>query len=343
MSLSNDLMDNDEQSPTPRRRKKHRKGLIALGIAGTLLLVAVIAVGAYFANLAHNFDAGTQKFNNAMPADDDDRPSETGSYNVLMLGSDSRKGEDDEAKVSGERADTIMLLHVPADGGQAYVISIMRDTWVDIPGHGQAKINAALDDGGIPLEVKTIENLLNTRIDNVVGINFEGFRDLTNALGGVTVDVPVGFTNDHGETFEQGPQKMNGDRALTFVRERYSFTDGDYQRVRDQRAYMRGVLKEIGDPQTLANPAKVNDLVKEFSPYMQVDDSMTASRAAKIATKIGPSGLRNMKMMTLPNSGTGWSPDGQSIVNVDQNATDNLSKAMENGTMEDFVKTADTD
>lgn len=342
MSLSNDLMDNDEQ-PTPRRRKKRRKGLMALGIAGTLVLVAVIAVGAYFANLAHNFDSGTKKYENAMPSNDDGRPAETGSYNVLLLGSDSRQGEADANQVSGERADTIMLLHVPADGGQAYIISIMRDTWVDIPGHGQAKINSALDQGGISLEVRTIENLLNTRIDNVVGVNFEGFRDLTNALGGVTVDVPVGFTNDHGETFEKGPQKMNGDRALTFVRERYSFADGDYQRVRDQRAYMRGVIKEIGDPQTLTNPAKVNDLVKKFSPYMQVDDSMTSSQAAKIAMKMGPNGLKNMKMMTLPNSGTGWSDDGQSIVNLDQAAVDNLGKAMKDGTMEDYAKTVGTD
>ncbi|MGK4064818.1 LCP family protein [Rothia sp. HC945] len=341
MSLSNDLMDHEEQ-PRPRRRKKRRKGLIAMGIAASLLLVAVIAVGAYFANLAHNFDAGTQKFSNALP-NDDDRPAETGAYNVLLLGSDSRKGESDEADVSGERADTIMLLHVPEDGGQAYIISIMRDTWVDIPGHGQAKINAALDLGGVPLEVRTIENMLDTRIDNVAGINFEGFRDLTNALGGVTVDVPVGFTNGDGETFEQGPQKMDGDRALTFVRERYSFTDGDYQRVRDQRAYMRGVLKEIGSPQTLANPAKVNDLVKKFSPFMQVDDSLNATRAAKIAMKMGPDGLRNMKMMTLPNSGTGWSPDGQSIVNLDQDSVDKLGKAMKDGTMEDYSKSAGTD
>ncbi|MCT1366843.1 LCP family protein [uncultured Kocuria sp.] len=341
MSLNDDLLDNGNE-PQPRRRKKRRGGLIALGICGTLLLVGVIAVGAYFANLAHNFDSGTKKFANALP-DDKNRPKEDGSYNVLLLGSDSRQGEADEKTVSGQRADTIMLLHVPADGGQAYLISIMRDTWVDIPGHGKAKINAALDQGGIPLEVQTIEQLLDTRIDHVSGINFKGFRDLTNSVGGVTVDVPVAFTTEHGESYDKGPQKMNGDRALTFVRERYAFADGDYQRVRDQRAYIRGLMKAIGDPQNFANPLKVNDMVKTFSPYVQVDDSLNSTEAAKILMKMGPNGFKNMKMMTLPNAGTGWSDDGQSIVNLDEGAVQELSKAMKDGTMDQFAKTAGTD
>lgn len=341
MSLNDDLLDHGDQ-PKPRPRKKRRGGLIVLGICGTLVLVGLIAVGAYFANLAHNFDAGTKKFENALP-DNTDRPADTDAYNVLLMGSDSREGEADAKDVSGQRADTIMLLHVPADGGQAYLISIMRDTWVDIPGHGPAKINAALDEGGIPLEVETIEKLLDTRIDHVAGINFEGFRDLTNSVGGVNVDVPIGFTTDHGETFQQGPQKMNGDRALTFVRERYAFADGDYQRVRDQRAYMRGLMKALGDPQNFANPVKVNDMVKDFSPYVQVDDSLSATQAAKIGMKMGPNGFKNMKMMTLPNSGTGWSADGQSIVNLDQSAVDKLSQAMKDGTMDDYAKTVGTD
>ena len=96
---------------------------------------------------------------------------------------------------------------------------------------------AALAFGGVPLMVQTVESLLGQRLDHVVFMDFEGFKGLTDAVGGVTIDVKVPFTA--GQTsdihFNAGPQTMNGDQALAFVRERYAFADGDYQRVRDLR------------------------------------------------------------------------------------------------------------
>lgn len=326
------------------RRKNRRKVLVVLGILLALLLIPLLVLGGFLIKLGHDFDSGTQKIENAMPEEDyAGRPSDDGSYNVLMLGSDSRAGEADAATVSGQRSDAIMLLHVPADGGEAYVISIMRDTWVDIPGHGQAKINAALDYGGVALEIQTIEQLLDTRIDHVASIDFEGFRDLTDAVGGVTVDVPMDFSTNEGVAFHQGEQTLNGEEALAFVRERYSFEDGDYQRVRDQRIYLRGLLKKIMSADTLSSPSRINDVVTKFSPYVSVDDDLSATEVARIGMKIGPDGFRNLTMFTLPNSGTGWSADGQSIVVADDDAIQRLSQAMKDGTMKDYAKTVDTD
>lgn len=333
-----------EESPRrPRRpRRRPRKWLVFSGILATLLLVIALVLGGFAWKLGHDFNAGTEKFSDAMP-DDAGRPAATDDYNVLLLGSDSRAGTEESKTVTGQRADTIMLLHIPADGGQAYLISIMRDTWVEIPGHGEAKINAALNDGKVPLMVSTIEKLLDTRIDHVASIDFSGFKDLTNSLGGVDVDVPVGFTDHTGATFTQGNMHMDGDQALMFVRERYAFQDGDYQRVRDQRAYLRGLMKEIGSPETMANPVKLDDVVKKFSPYVTVDKDLNASDLVRMATQAGPSGYRNMTMFTLPNQGTGWSDDGQSIVVPDEDAVHQLSEAMKKGTMEDYVKTVKTD
>ena len=93
---------------------------------------------------------------------------------ILLLGSDSRAGSADAAKVSGQRADTIMLMHIPKDGSGVYLISIMRDSWVNIPGYGSAKVNAALNYGGIGLQVATIEQLLGIKIDHVAEIDFTG-------------------------------------------------------------------------------------------------------------------------------------------------------------------------
>lgn len=339
MSTADDLLTDEE--PRPARRGRRKVLTVFLVLLG-LLLALVIGVVLFLFKLSHDFDSKTPTIERALPEDYEGRPQEDGSYNIMLFGSDSRQGDADEAHVSGQRADTQMLVHVPADGGAAYVISIMRDTWVDIPGHGQAKINAALDYGGVELQVQTIEQLLDIRVDHVAEIDFQGFRDLTDAVGGVTVDVPLSFESN-GHTYTQGEQKLNGEEALVFVRERYSFADGDYQRVRNQRAYLRGLLKTVATPQTLANPVRLNSIVQDFSPYISTDEDFSAAEVVKIGTQVGPKGFNNISWMTLPNQGTGWSEDGQSIVILDEGAVQNLSQALNDGTMADYVKTVPTD
>lgn len=265
-----------------------------------------------------------------------ERPAETGSTDILLLGSDSRAGTAEAIHVQGQRADSIMLLHVPKDGSDAYLISIMRDTWVNIPGYGSAKVNAGLNYGGTDLQVATIEQLLDTRIDHIAEIDFDGFKGLTDSLGGVDVNVPVGFSSDH-YTYTQGPMHMDGDQALEFVRQRYAFADGDYQRVRDQRAYMDGVLQTIKNKGALNNAANFKNMVETISPYVTVDQGLDASEIMTIARPFIQSGGAKLHMMTLPNAGTGWSMDGQSIVVLDQQATSELASSLKNGTIAQYV------
>ena len=118
--------------------------------------------------------------------------------NILLLGSDSRGDPwtwPKQGAASNQRSDTMMWVHIPADRKNIFLMSIMRDTWVDIPGHGEAKINAAMAFGGVPLVVQTLEGLFNNRIDHVAIVDFEGFKAITDALGGVEVDVPIPFTS----------------------------------------------------------------------------------------------------------------------------------------------------
>ena len=151
-----------------------------------------------------------------------------------------------------------MLVHVPGNGSGVYVASIMRDTWVEIPGDGSHKINAAFAYGGVPLAVLSIETLLDTRIDHVAAVDMEGFKGLTDALGGVEVDVPVAFDASQlkGHHFAAGEQSMNGEQALAFVRERKAFVDGDYQRVRDQQVFLKALLGELTSLETPPTPAR---------------------------------------------------------------------------------------
>lgn len=267
-----------------------------------------------------------------------DRPRESGATDILLLGSDSRAGTAESIHVQGQRADTIMLLHIPKDSNDAYLISIMRDTWVNIPGFGSAKINAGLNYGGLDLQIATIEQLLNTRIDHVAEIDFTGFKGLTDEVGGVTVNVPFAFSGD-GVSFNAGPQHMDGDTALTFVRQRYQFADGDYQRVRNQRAYVDGLVQTLKGKGAFNNLVNFKSMVQTVSPYVKVDSGLDAATLASIGAPAVSSGGVDLHMMTLPNAGTGWSLDGQSIVVLDTTATDALSNALNNGTMADFVAT----
>ncbi len=257
--------------------------------------------------------------------------------NILLLGSDTRSGSE-AALVSGSRADTIMLMHIPADGKGVYLVSIMRDTWVNIPGYGAAKINAALNYGGISLQVATVENLLGIKIDHVAEIEFEGFKSLVNSIGGVDVQVPFNF-DINAWSFKQGMQHMDGGAALAFVRARYQFADGDYQRVRNQRAFLRGLYSTMKSKGALENVGSFQSAVESIAGYMRVDSGLDAAQIAQIAAPVITSGDTTMRMTTLPNAGPGWSYDGQSIVIVNQAANANLSYALQHDTMDQFMAT----
>lgn len=255
---------------------------------------------------------------------------------ILLLGSDSRAGSADAAKVSGQRADTIMLMHIPKDGSGVYLISIMRDSWVNIPGYGSAKVNAALNYGGIGLQVATIEQLLGIKIDHVAEIDFTGFKDLTNAVGGVDVQVPVAFKTGVW-SYTPGTMHMDGSTALAFVRERYSFAAGDYQRVRNQRAYLRGLYNTLKSQGALSSIGKFKTVVDSLSGYLTVDKGLDSAQVANLAAPVITNGSTAMHMMSLPNAGPGWSMDGQSIVLVDQKANADLTRALQNDKITDFT------
>ena len=257
--------------------------------------------------------------------------------NILLLGSDTRSGSE-AAQVSGSRADSIMLAHIPADGKGVYLVSIMRDTWVNIPGYGSAKINAALNYGGISLQVATVENLLGIKIDHVAEIEFEGFKALVNSVNGVDVQVPFDF-DINAWSFKQGMQHMDGGAALAFVRARYPFADGDYQRVRNQRAFLRGLYSTMKSKGALENVGSFQSAVESIAGYMRVDSGLDAAQIAQIAAPVLTSGDTTMRMTTLPNAGPGWSYDGQSIVIVNQAANANLSYALQHDSMDQFMAT----
>lgn len=331
-----------EEPQRPRTKKKRTARNVLLGVVAVFLVVAVGA-GVYAFNLSNSFNSKSQKIEQAFP-DDAGRPAKVqeGATNLLLLGSDSRAaalGSAEAGDSSDQRSDTMMWVHIPADRKNIYMMSIMRDTWVEIPGHGEAKMNSAMALGGIPLVVQTLEGMFDTRLDHVAVIDFEGFKAMTDALGGVNVNVPMAF-NTNEFSFAEGKQQLTGEQALAFVRERKAFSDGDYQRVKNQQVFLKALMTKFLTAETLTNPGKISSLVDNVSPYISTDESLDAAAAGGLAL-----GLRDVRgsdvvSFTLPTLGIGTSTDGQSIVLRDDAAIDGISKALADDSFGSYVQDA---
>ncbi|MDK8171543.1 LCP family protein [Curtobacterium citreum] len=318
----------DQQARKPRRRRPVLRAVLATtaSLAGVATVLAV--VGAVFVGgLVRSFDTEKDVIADAFPTGE--RPAPTaGAQNVLLIGSDSRAARDpDGDQTRGGRSDALMLAHVPADRHAVYLMSIMRDAWVDVPGHGQAKINAAYSWGGVPLTVQTVEQLLDVRIDHVAEIDFAGFEDLTDALGGVTVSSPQAFTV-RGHTFTAGPNRLDGAEALAFVRERHAFADADHTRVRNQQAFMRGVFQQALSRGTLTQPGRIQEAVAVTSRHLAVDPGLDAPTLFGLGWSLRGVRADDLRTFTMPTAGSGTSADGQSYVTLDDGDRRTLAQSL---------------
>lgn len=320
-------------------KKKRISLTVILSIVVVVLAVAV-GGGIFALTLAQKFDGQTEKIDDPFP-DEANRPAktDTGAQNILLLGSDTRGeiGDKELDNIKGDRSDSMMVLHIPGDRSGVYITSFMRDSWVPIPGHGSAKINAAMAYGGPKLAVEVVEKLINTRIDHVAVIDFDGFEKLTDALGGVTINNPIAFTAMHGKQyFKEGEITLSGTDALSFVRERYSFKDGDYQRARNQQLYMKGVMNKLLSKETLTNPGRVIESIDALAPFLKVDSGLNAGFAAGLAPSMANVRGEDVQFITAPTTGTGTSPDGQSIVRLDDAKMGQLATAFQTDKLEEY-------
>ncbi len=264
------------------------------------------------------------------------------ALNILLIGSDSRVNERAVAAggaASDQRGDALVLIHLPADRQSVYGISIMRDLWVNIPGRGSAKVNAGLELGGLPLMTKTVEALLGQHIDHTVMLDFQGFAAMTDALGGVDVDIKRSFTStvDDRVYFPAGVNRLNGLQALAFVRERHAFADGDYQRVRNQQTFLKAMMAKMASEGGLADRDTVRKLIKTVLPHVTLDASFTMESLENLAFSLRNTAPGRGVFFTLPTAGTGFSRDGQSIVLQDPAATAAVSAALGSGTLAGYV------
>jgi LCP family protein required for cell wall assembly len=222
------------------------------------------------------------------------RPAESPGTTYLLVGSDSRAGLSTEQEqelgtgdASGQRTDTIMLLHITSGGGPNVLLSIPRDSYVDIPGHGMNKINAAFAFGGPQLLVQTVEHATDLRIDDYVEIGFTGFVDIVDAVGGVEICPKTAMKDAKAKLdIPAGCQDADGATALGYVRSRHSDALGDIGRGQRQRQVVSAVAGKATSATTVLLPWRYFNLSSSAADSLRIGDNVGPVDLAKFAWSV---------------------------------------------------------
>lgn len=294
---------------------------VALGIAIALVVVLAcggIAVALWYNNIANNIRGNQDITNLAAPAANE-------PYYVLLMGSDAREGwEPVDENNDGERSDSIMVARVDEKAQQVDIISIPRDLRVKIDGHGYGKINSVIEYGGYNLLVSTLNDIFDIKINYYAIVYFQGFLDLVDTLGGVTVEVPEGTASfDMDENLNTVEPSiilpagdevlLNGEQALVLARCRHgwpldqgAYAMGDYQRTLNQRNLIKAIAKGVLAQDVTQLPALVESLSKCVETNMSVDKIVSLAM--------------NMRGMDIESMESAQLPIGASTINGDWQA-----------------------
>ena len=315
-------------------RRPGRGWRIALLSVLAIFLVLTLATGGLALWVRHSIASGIEFIADpfaGIPARAPQQKVAAGeepAVNILVLGTDSRTSASDPSqwKEGAQRTDAIMIVQVSGDRKTVSVMSIPRDSWVEIPGHGQGKINAAYSYGGPSLTIHAVENLTGIHIDHFAVANFESFVALTDEIGGVRVNLKTPQTLA-GKELGAGAQVLNGQQALAYTRERSSLPNGDFDRVKRQQTWMRSIVSRVLTNGTLSSPTALYSFLKTASRTVAVDESFTLNQMQSLALETRHLHSNDIAFMTVPTAGTGTSADGQSIVTLDADADAPLFKA----------------
>lgn len=291
-----------------------RKGRVALLVVGLLVLAWLgfmiwVPVSAW-SNIARvdNVPEGQ-------------RPEDTAGHNYLLVGSDSREGLTDQQRrdlktgsAEGNRTDTIMLVHVSESGGKPVLISIPRDSYVPIPGHGNNKINAAFTFGGPKLLTQTVEQVTGLHINGYLEIGLGGFAGMVDAIGGVEICVPRDMQDDKaGIDLKKGCQVLDGKNALGYVRSRYEDPLGDIGRANRQRQFLGALMKQSATPSTILIPWRYKTFVDAAASGVAVGEETSLLDAYRVLQAMRAVSSDEGLSLTVPISDMAYRTDNAGV------------------------------
>ncbi|WP_051759337.1 LCP family protein [Herbidospora cretacea] len=295
-----------------------KAGLGALGWV-SVVLTTVLVAGSLTAYTVYRRTLGNIQTTNVTDALGTDRPqNQTGALNVLLVGSDTREGDNARYGQKAaredhtERTDTIMLLHVSPQRDQARLISFPRDSMVQIPACENAQtgqempaqlgmINSAFNLGGIVCTIRTIESLTQIRIDHFIKVDFTGFKNIVNALGGIEICLPQAV-NDRASklVLPAGRQLVKGEAALGYVRIRKIGNGSDLERIKRQQVFLSQVVKKATSSDLIGDLPKLAEFIGAATGSVEMDDQLNTETLIQIAQSAQKLTAKGFKAMTVP-------------------------------------------
>ena len=283
-----------------------------------------------------------------------DRPERASSaVNYLVVGSDTREGLTKEElrqlrvgstkTAAGARSDTMMLVHISKSRDKAVIISLPRDSLVTIPAHigmdgktqiseQPAKLNAAFAWGGAPLLIQTLEMKTGLRIDHYVEVNFVGFKNVVDALGGIEVCTKKDIDDPKSHlVLSAGVHTLNGIEALKYVRTRDFDGMGDLGRMQRQQQFVSAVFRKASSTGVLLNPFKVKNLISAIFSTVKTDETLNQSDIVTLAKQIKNLTPGKMRTLTVPlGNVNGYYPGLGSVVVWDETLAPEFFNRMKN-------------
>ena len=321
-------MPEDVHQPrASRHRRRHpvlRRALLAAGSFTLLLAVGSAALAGWAYS---KYNGQIHRVAVLQPTDPNiaEPRKQLNAENFLLIGSDSRAGADASyGDQPGARSDTTIVVHLSADHRRASVISIPRDSWVEIPrctstsGRTVAEhhdlFNAAFSLGGPTCTIATVQKLTGIAVTHFVQVDFAGFRSMVDALGSVTVCSPKTLTDSKsGLHLTKGTNHLGGKQALAYVRARETLGDGsDLGRIKRQQRFMGAVLRQALSGSLLSNPIRLNEFVDAATKAITVDKATSVGDLRTLGSTMGDLDPKQVQFYTAPIADQDYSPPGTS-------------------------------
>ncbi|KWX02374.1 Cell envelope-related transcriptional attenuator [Carbonactinospora thermoautotrophica] len=322
--VTEDLADQFRQVEAPRARKRLRRALRFTALGVSLALTGCgVAAWAMYEKLSNNIqseDVG-QALGDDRPAVPQANAAGERPLNILVIGSDSRAGTNKRlggGREDGERSDTTILLHIAADRKSAVALSFPRDILVDIPSckrpdgtktwpERKQMFNRAFTYGGSACTIKTVEQLTDVRIDHHVVVDFQGFVNVVDALGGVPIYLPRAVDDKTGNIrLPAGCHLVKGKEALDYVRLRHDESiggnGGDLGRIQRQQAFLSAMVQRVKSTGVLLNPTRLYAVLDAATKSLKTDPGLSSlGDLMALATSLRDLDTRDIKFVTLPN------------------------------------------
>lgn len=305
----------------------------ALAVLALLVLVYVVTMAVVVAQIWGSIGRVDAEPENAA------RPSGGAGQNFVLVGTDGRENLTPEQRnelgtgfTDGTRADTVMLLHVPTLGDPA-LVSLPRDSFVEIPGYGWNKLNAAHSLGGAQLLVDTVEQATDLRVDGYLEIGFDGFVQVVEEVDGVRMCLPEAIQDEKAHLdLPAGCQDLSGTDALGYVRMRYSDPRGDIGRVERQRQFLSALVSKMASPATVLNPLRLHSVGTATGGALTMGEDTSMLEAGRIALGMRAVASGKGNSLTVPVADANYPTHAGSAVLWNEAGAAELFGALRDGT-----------